>query len=347
MQNLTSIYPKQDKYSIRISPDIDTANSITWDFETGDQRGWTKTGDAFDNAPTASGSTHIGWMQINNQGTYWIGSEQESKGTLTSQPFVINGNKISFLVGGTRYDEFPSSSNALYQYARVNEDRGCYVALIIKETSAELDDGNDSTSMKRIEWDVSAYRGKTAEIQLVDDSSTGHISFDDVRFDVQPTMVQRFTIREGESIQAAIDRANIGDLIEVYSGTYQENLNVNKKLTLYGVDTGEGNPVIDAHNLGSAITISADGVDLGWFNVTNSRLDAGIKVYSSWNNIHDIVASNNYIGMLLSQNSHNSINFTNVDGSTHGGLVLENSSNNILNVIKVSANDEVVSSLLK
>jgi parallel beta-helix repeat protein len=249
---------------------------------------------------------------------------------------VINGNKISFLIGGSRFSCYYNC-----------EESGCYAALIIGENAVEIADGNDSMRMERVEWDVSAYKGKTAEIQLVDDSSNGHVSFDEVQFDVPPTITNLVTVRDGESIQSAIDRATPGDLIEVYSGTYRENINVNKKLDLYGVDMGEGNPVIDAQNLGSAITISADGVDLGWFNVTNSKLDAGIIVHSSWNSIHDIFAFNNSIGILLSQNSHNAINLTkiggNIGGSAFGGLVIDNSSNNIVRGIDVSDNDVGIS----
>ena len=44
------------------------------------------------------------------------------------------------------------------------------------------------------------------------------------------------------SIQAAIDAADPGDTIEVHSGTYNENVNVNKQLILMGADTGTGKP---------------------------------------------------------------------------------------------------------
>ena len=46
------------------------------------------------------------------------------------------------------------------------------------------------------------------------------------------------------SIQAAIDAANQGDIIEVQSGMYYEQINVNKDVTLKGIDTGGGRPLI-------------------------------------------------------------------------------------------------------
>ena len=48
------------------------------------------------------------------------------------------------------------------------------------------------------------------------------------------------------SIQAAVDNASAGDTIKVRSGTYYEYVNINKQLTLQGVDTGDGMPVVDA-----------------------------------------------------------------------------------------------------
>jgi hypothetical protein len=78
-------------------------------------------------------------------------------------------------------------------------------------------------------------------------------------------------------IQWAIDNATAGDTIEVYSGTYYENVNVNKQLILKGVDTGGGKPVVDAGGSGSALIVKADGVTLEGFIASNS----GILVYSN------------------------------------------------------------------
>lgn len=72
------------------------------------------------------------------------------------------------------------------------------------------------------------------------------------------------------TIQAAVDAASPVDTIEVHSGTYYENVSVNKLLTLRGVDTGSGKPMVDAGGSGSAITLSADGITLEGFKATNS-----------------------------------------------------------------------------
>jgi parallel beta-helix repeat protein len=111
------------------------------------------------------------------------------------------------------------------------------------------------------------------------------------------------------SIQAAIDVADPSDTIEVHSGTYYENVNVNKQLILSGIDTDGGKPVVDAGGSGSAITLSVDGITLDGFKATNSgsRWGAGIEVTSNNNTIISNTASNNDDGIYLCYSNNNTI----------------------------------------
>ena len=135
-------------------------------------------------------------------------------------------------------------------------------------------------------------------------------------------------------IQWAVDNATEGDTIFVKSGTYYENVNVNKQLTLRGLNTGGGKPIVDANRSGGAITLSADGITLEGFAVTNSGSsypDAGIKVNSNNNAIMDnTVCNNNYGGMWLSESSDNTIIGNNVSNNDVGGIWLFESRNNTL-----------------
>lgn len=102
----------------------------------------------------------------------------------------------------------------------------------------------------------------------------------------------------------AMESANPGDVLEVYSGDYKENLRIKKSLILRGINTGAGRPVIDAGYNGSAVYILADGVTLEGFNLTNangSRIDlyAGVRVLANDSVIRDISAFNNENGILL------------------------------------------------
>ena len=104
-------------------------------------------------------------------------------------------------------------------------------------------------------------------------------------------------------IQNAIDNSTNGDVIEVHSGTYQERLRVSKSVTLMGLDTGEGLPVIDASGSSSAISLMANGSTIERFNLTGSGGcgcgNAGINVASSNNLIRDNVIYKNKYGIYI------------------------------------------------
>lgn len=93
------------------------------------------------------------------------------------------------------------------------------------------------------------------------------------------------------SIQEAIDSASESDTIKVYSGTYFEygtQISVNKKITLMGVDTGDGRPILDCQNEGMGYTIgfSADGIKLEGF-IIHGNYYGGISISSNDNIVKD------------------------------------------------------------
>lgn len=101
------------------------------------------------------------------------------------------------------------------------------------------------------------------------------------------------TVGSGESIQAAIREALPKDVIEVMSGTYNEDLIIDKEVTLLGIDSGEGKPLLLSDGSYGAITLIEDGITFEGFRLT----DLGIDVISDGNIIRENVIRNSGLGI--------------------------------------------------
>ncbi len=141
------------------------------------------------------------------------------------------------------------------------------------------------------------------------------------------------TVHDGESIQAAIDAAEPGDTIEVYSGTYQGGIDVNKPLKLKGIDSGSGMPFVDTDN-GAAIVLSSDGIALEGFSARSSSswgTDAGILVISNNNIVSNNAAhGSGNCGIVFLESDNNTITGNAAVGNHNEGISLRNSSYNLL-----------------
>jgi parallel beta-helix repeat protein len=135
-------------------------------------------------------------------------------------------------------------------------------------------------------------------------------------------------------IQAAIDNATAGDTIIVYSGTYYENVVIDKShLALIGEDR---DTTIDGGGENYAICITADLVNISGFSVRHSRV--GIIISSSNNNITNCNISNNSEGILL-ENTLNTITNCNIFNNDCHGLMIVSSENLITNC-NISSNGQ-------
>jgi parallel beta-helix repeat protein len=111
------------------------------------------------------------------------------------------------------------------------------------------------------------------------------------------------------NIQPAINAASSGDTIYVYDGTYNENLAINKALTIQAASR----PVIDGGAAGDCISISANNVIISGFDIRNGYNGIGGQTSGSTfsnNVIHDNlnIPGSAGIGILLwGDNDNNTI----------------------------------------
>jgi len=129
----------------------------------------------------------------------------------------------------------------------------------------------------------------------------------------------------GTPIQAAVDAAAAGDMIEVQNGTYVENVDVNKRLTLQG----EGADVVTvrAENTSEhGFEVTADWVNISGFTMTEvtSHSKAGIYLNDADHcNISENNASNNYRGICLySSCNHNALTNNTALNNDYCGIYL-------------------------
>ncbi|MDD4923415.1 MAG: right-handed parallel beta-helix repeat-containing protein [Dehalococcoidales bacterium] len=134
------------------------------------------------------------------------------------------------------------------------------------------------------------------------------------------------------SIQAAIDDATAGDTINVAAGTYDENITVDKSLTINGA--GAGDTIIDGGGSGVVVLITAGNVTFQGFNVTGSgnniQAHAGIVLQGVTGcTIENNTVSNNAAnGIALAISSNNIIRNNTTNNNVAWGIVVVNPGTN-------------------
>ena len=135
---------------------------------------------------------------------------------------------------------------------------------------------------------------------------------------------------EFTSIQSAIDWAYPGDTITVQSGIYMEEILLDKKISLIGIDNGGGIPVIDTERKGNAVEVRVDECRVEGFAIRNSTSFNGIRISSSNNTIRQNTFSDNAKGILLLSAMKNTIYGNTITGSSQAGIALEASNDNLI-----------------
>ena len=150
-----------------------------------------------------------------------------------------------------------------------------------------------------------------------------------------PTPVHNLNTGENFStIQAAIDASNTtaGHTITVDLGTYTENVNVNKQLTIRSTSGNPADTIVHAANSDDHVfEVTADHVNISGFTVKGATEwpKAGIYLGSNVDhcNISNNTASNNYYGIRLEYSCDNTITNNTANNNSQGGIHLIKSSN--------------------
>lgn len=121
---------------------------ILADFEGTDFGDWIAEGDSFKHGPARNFDRFSG-MVGQGLATSW-GSGDADHGTLTSPAFTLDGNYLTFLIGG---GDHPGET--------------C-LNLLVDNTVVRSCSGNNSASLKWQQWNVKDLRDKEAQLQIVD-----------------------------------------------------------------------------------------------------------------------------------------------------------------------------------
>jgi nitrous oxidase accessory protein len=147
-----------------------------------------------------------------------------------------------------------------------------------------------------------------------------------------------------QSLQSAIDHAQPGDVIEVRAGIYNENLLIDKQLSLIGIDR----PIVHGTGSGSVVVITADSCILRGFLVRHSggdlqTEDSGILLKSSKNRIEQNELTDTLYGIYFYRSQGNTVRWNTIRGRKDleagergAGLHLWDSPNNIIEDNKIS-----------
>ena len=135
-----------------------------------------------------------------------------------------------------------------------------------------------------------------------------------------------------EKIQTAINNSQNGDTITVKNGIYQENIIINKIISLNGQDKEK--TVIDANNHEDGIKIEANWVNISNFRITNcgeNDFDSGIEIRSSNVQVTNCsISDNKGYGIYLKKSDNNKIANCSINNNSDGGIYMDECLGNII-----------------
>lgn len=173
---------------------------------------------------------------------------------------------------------------------------------------------------------IEFYDLKTSHIYTVDDEGDGDFT----------------------TIMSALHQAEPGDTIQVYSGTYEENLIIEQpQLTIEGIpyELGSGadedHPIVFGDSTDDVIRIETREIYLSGFIIQNSGsdyFDAGIGIYQDHNIIEANGITGNFYGIVLNNCTENIITENYILANTMDGIYLASTNQNIITKNTINEN---------
>ncbi|NIP54019.1 MAG: DUF1565 domain-containing protein, partial [Phycisphaerae bacterium] len=134
------------------------------------------------------------------------------------------------------------------------------------------------------------------------------------------------------TIQEGVNAASVGGTVQVASGTYYENVVINKSLTLKGA--GSDITIIDGSGpLKPGVEITGDNVNISRFTIRNSGHGVHLHMCSGTTVSDNTMTSNKYEGIYVQASNDNTICGNIITSNKFEGMYLETSTGN-----KISGN---------
>jgi fructan beta-fructosidase len=180
------------------------------DFESGSYApDWTPTGDFVGSTP-AQGTLPDQQAVSGYEGQYLVNTFLDhdlSTGTIISRDFTITSDYINLLVGGG-FHPYPGDAG----------NPPTAVNLVVGGQVVRTATGQDNEQLNWVNWDVSAWNGQTAHVEIVDQNTGGwgHINVDHIMLSAQPAFPR--------STETAVNLLVGGDVVRTASGKNSEHL---------------------------------------------------------------------------------------------------------------------------
>jgi len=151
---------------------------------------------------------------------------------------------------------------------------------------------------------------------------------------------ETINVSPGESIQDAIDGANESDVIYINSGSYEENIEMNKAISLTGQNK-ENTIIIGSSSNIDTITVTSSNVDISNLKIKThpsaaSSLAAIYIKYSNYCTVNNCIIEDSKTGIWIKSSDDNTIEGNIMKDNDDDGIMITSSSsgntitNNIL-----------------